>query len=94
MNPRHAATLALVGWYLLAPPMNSWPGLPYLDIKAPLSKWRKQAAFSSAKECEVAREKDEADYARSVKSANPNIPLPIDNGTLCIAADDPRLKSN
>src|SRR6185312_12144148 len=34
MKPRHAAALALVGWYLMMPPWN-----PALDANAPLSKW-------------------------------------------------------
>jgi hypothetical protein len=46
----------------------------------------------SAKECEVARRKRETDYALTVKSANPKTSLPIDNGTLCVVVDDPRLK--
>jgi hypothetical protein len=35
MNPRHAAALALVGWYLIIPPLK---GLGR-DERAPLSKW-------------------------------------------------------
>jgi hypothetical protein len=40
MKLRHAAALALVGWYLMAPPMSSWPGTPWIDPNAPLSKWQ------------------------------------------------------
>jgi len=35
MKPRHAAALALVGWYLMMPPMGN--GKVY--VTAPLTKW-------------------------------------------------------
>jgi hypothetical protein len=91
MKVRHAAALALVGWYLVLPPMNSWKGLPWIDRNAPLSKWQQRAAFNSAKDCEVARKKHETDFALAVKSAN-HISSPIDDGARCVASDDPRLK--
>jgi len=34
MKPRHAAALALVGWYLMMPPWR-----PTVDVSAPLSRW-------------------------------------------------------
>jgi hypothetical protein len=36
MKPRHAAALALVGWYLLLPPITGIPS--NLDVDAPFSK--------------------------------------------------------
>jgi|SRR5713101_6058180 len=53
MNLRHAAALALVGWYLLRPPGPN-NGAP--DFKAPLSRWTYSGSFDSAKGCE--RERD------------------------------------
>ena len=99
MKPRHAAALALVGWYLMLPPINSWPGTPWIDRNAPLSKWTMQAAFNSAHDCETARGKHETDFAFAVNSemakrheTDPNPSSQIDDGALCIASDDPRLK--
>jgi hypothetical protein len=99
MNLRHAAALALVGWYLMLPPMNSWRGLPWIERNAPLSKWKQSAAFNSAKDCEVARGKHETDLGLAVKSnmareheVGRNPSAPIDDGALCIATDDPRLR--
>jgi len=74
MNPRHAAALALVGWYLMVPPFkpNSMPQpsftLPSLEarvlnIDAPLSKWEIYVASDSADECE-------ADKTETVKLLN------------------------
>ena len=41
MNPRHAAALALVGWYLILPPSHSEKSRcgKYADPCAPLSQW-------------------------------------------------------
>jgi hypothetical protein len=51
MNLRHAAALALVGWYLMVPPTTH----EILDIKAPLSQWVYEGAFDKADDCESAR---------------------------------------
>jgi hypothetical protein len=55
MNPRHAAALALVGWYLMAPPPQADPttGLPNgaADVRAPFKYWDNEGSFDSAKEC-------------------------------------------
>jgi hypothetical protein len=44
MNPRHAAALALVGWYLMVPPMYQHHEI---DDKAPLSQWRIIQSFDT-----------------------------------------------
>jgi hypothetical protein len=41
---RHSAALALVGWYLMGPPLTS-PGSEKHDTQAPLSRWRMLAGF-------------------------------------------------
>jgi hypothetical protein len=40
MNPRHAAALALIGWYPMLPPT----GRDYLmgNVDAPLTQWMKR----------------------------------------------------
>jgi hypothetical protein len=50
MKLRHAAALALVGWYLLMPPAKH-NGMP-ADV--PLSRWRNFGAFDSAAQSESA----------------------------------------
>jgi hypothetical protein len=50
MNLRHAAALALVGWYLLVPPILTDQLL--VNIDAPISKWEHYQSFDSAQECE------------------------------------------
>jgi hypothetical protein len=48
MNLRHAAALALVGWYLMVPPSTGGK----LDTKAPLPQWINEGAFDRADDCE------------------------------------------
>jgi hypothetical protein len=66
MKPRHAAVLALVGWYLMMPPPTHLPllaspplGLPFLASPPPppppLEQWEQVAAYDTAKECELAK---------------------------------------
>ena len=51
MNPRHAAALALVGWYLMVPPAER--GGKQLDYHAPLSTWSIMQSFDTAQSCEA-----------------------------------------
>jgi hypothetical protein len=48
MNARHAAALALVGWYLLLPPISD--GTP--DVTAPLSRWEILFPYETARDCQ------------------------------------------
>jgi len=69
MKPRHAAALALVGWYLMVPPASDWKRLYHLFIEppgyyshgepfypAPFCKWEKLGEFYSQVNCESTRE--------------------------------------
>ncbi len=99
MNLRHAAALALVGWYLMAPPPNQNPNRPQavIDGTAPLSKWWHLDEFDTAKECKTVREQgreqakhsgiDTPDRAKELLYAQRTL-------SECIATDDPRLKGN
>jgi hypothetical protein len=89
MKPRHAAALALLGWYLMAPPVN--PKLPEgIDAEAPLSHWSIMGSFDTASECVNL-------FAIRFKKKQPPTPKGQLNHSLaksseCIATDDPRLK--
>ena len=89
MKTRHAAALALVGWYLLIPPWAVM-GLvtkPIPDPDAALSNWVHEGNFDSAGACDhalsqfldAAQREPLADRSRA-------------NFAQCIATDDPRLK--
>ena len=47
MKPRHAAALALAGWYLMMPPMGN--GKVY--VTAPLSMWQIVVSVATLKDC-------------------------------------------
>jgi hypothetical protein len=53
MKLRHAAALALVGWYLMAPPFPKGEHRYEPDTSVPLSQWIRRASFDSAAECEA-----------------------------------------
>ena len=89
MNLRHAAALALVGWYLLVPPHGPngrW------DPRAPLSKWVMDGSYDTAKECDARYHRD-LDLALDMKRKHLSPPDIFDEvrAEECIAADDPRL---
>jgi hypothetical protein len=85
MKLSHAAALALVGWYLMAPPVHA-PNHK-VDFHAPLAKWTILGSFDKAEDCEMAdlrlRQTPQTTKGLSVWEA----------ADLCIATDDPRLKS-
>ena len=62
MKPRHAAALALVGWYLMVPP----PGPPRStgantappNDTAPFNQWTIRNSYDSAQACEAAQKKN------------------------------------
>jgi hypothetical protein len=48
MNVRHAAALALVGWYLMIPPVNA---KRQPDDAAPIGSWTIVNSFDKANQC-------------------------------------------
>ena len=90
MKPCHAATLALVGWYLMTPPIgvdkrgNAIPGTT--DTAAPLSDWlAMNKVFDSLAECKKAQ--------RDLTAFQKSDPVRHDADIhgLCVRTDDPRL---
>jgi hypothetical protein len=60
MNIRHAAALALVGWYLMLPPLRD----KAVHTEAPLAQWQNYGNFDTAVEClltKTAMQKEERD---------------------------------
>jgi hypothetical protein len=88
MKTRHAAALALVGWYLIMPHR---PG----DSGEPFSQWYQSEEFDTDAECNQLLEYDRGVY-RDNKSKNPVVQEQIRRlrYAQCVAANDPRLKSN
>jgi len=106
MNVRHAAALALVGWYLMVPPMDNCVGVikekPCAD--SPLATWSVQSKFSSEAACQenkrIGDEKARG-YLMMLAARNRQSSSRASFGestymwyltAKCIASDDPRLK--
>jgi hypothetical protein len=91
MNLRHAAALALVGWYLMIP--------PDLADLAPISAWQHFGSYDTAKECDSGKSqlgidaiKDEnASGCKVTPSEHCFLDFAKENAR-CIASDDPSLK--
>jgi hypothetical protein len=95
MKLRHAAALALVGWYLMLPPDTSDKLYPPPYSSIPLQKWSIIESYDTAAACEAGYRKYLADYNKY-----PQIPHDYNsdyqrwNASKCISTDDPRLKPN
>jgi hypothetical protein len=68
MRLRHAAALALVGWYLMVPPTTDGK----IDNSAPLSQWDIRSSFDSAATCEQAHHKHPMEGTQIVVPNRPN----------------------
>ena len=96
MKLRHAAALALTGWYLMIPPAIEEHSNHRLYTKAaPLSQWQMLKSFDTAKECEGAVEA----LAKPLRAAiDQQQHLSLDDMrplyARCFASDDPRLRGN
>lgn len=105
MNLRHAASLSLMGWYLIVPPpsckpswLSEWKPVP---CTAPLSEWIVALSKSSSAKCAAEREADIA-YGKQEATAfkgSSSKQLVDSSQSLywralterCISTDDPRL---
>lgn len=95
MNLRHAAVLALVGWYLMTPPAHSvqLSGGGVAWIKSPpLTKWTIQGSFDKATECTDQRNRLTSSAIEDSKTSSEGRAEWM--MAKCIATDDPRLKRN
>ena len=103
MNPRHAAALALVGWYLITPPDCNRP-TDRLNCQShfSLGSWQIVDVFDTAADCKAAQEQkserasDEWNgyHGKTDTKAFAKIARDVSEAdhALCIASDDPRLK--
>jgi hypothetical protein len=72
MNLRHAAALAMMGWYLILPPMpmDSVTGIGPTAPDAPLSKWTIIESFDTAGDCEQRKTSHEKDIMNELLKFN------------------------
>ena len=104
MKPLHAAALAIIAWYLMIPPIGADNKV---DPHAPLSQWRKGVSFQTQKECDgslkdaIQNPMTPAEYQAAAKATRKAKMKPLSMSemtkrtaeSLCVAADDPRLKA-
>ena len=93
MNIRHAAALALVGWYLMAPPL-SWSSNRKMigsDFSRPLSEWLPLDVYDTEADCD--KEIDAMNQRAASMACEHHTMLTISHAQ-CVASDDPRLKGN
>jgi hypothetical protein len=94
MNLRHLAPLALVGWYLICPPLRfEHPDNPSdtgkIFLNAPLAQWDIQGSYDSAQQCESAKVKFQAQqHSWAIPDLVSAQRLSM---AVCIATNDPRL---
>jgi hypothetical protein len=97
MKLRHVGALALVGWYLMIPPPQE--GSVDFNIRAPLSEWKVIDSYVDVGACERGRivhlsQSYASSDSEATKEAEGDAPAAIQlNEGLCIASNDPRLKS-
>ncbi len=93
MNPRHAAALALVDWYLLEPPFTKLPNGTFdANLDAPLGLWFQFASFDTAAQCEAVRAGRVAAGKQAATNHGDPVVAAIAPYAECVATDDPRLK--
>jgi hypothetical protein len=101
MNPRHALTLALAAWYLMAPP--TYPGANgsfVTKTAAPLRLWQNIGSYDHVAECEDERrafldlKKTESPSALAKEDSQVKLSIISSWSAVCVDADDPRLKEN
>jgi hypothetical protein len=100
MKFRGAAALALVGWYLIAPPPRSSDGV--IDPKAPLSYWQIVGRFDTLDECRTYPDRlpeimrgfyaDHPEISESDKRNDDAATKSSLAKSQCLTTDDPRLK--
>ena len=88
MKLRHTAALALVGWYLLAPPLI---GPRYtVKVDAPFSQWAIAQTLDIASDCESEKAARRAKVLANL--GNPALLSYCQDCFLeCVATNDPRL---
>jgi hypothetical protein len=89
MKPRHVAVLALVGWYLLIPPIDKGGRV---EASLPLDYWLNLDSFVTAAECRDAALQRQTEVER--EPGNSEARIETYRGWRCIATDDPHLKGN
>lgn len=86
VKPRHAAALALVGWYLMTPPTpNNDPD--QFSANAPLSSWVQVGSYNSLEDCK----NEQKGWIRTALKHGDVAAMAYFGSWQCITGDDLRL---
>lgn len=109
MKLRHAAALALTGWYLMYPPISDCLGATqdHPCSNSPPSRWMTERVFDTADACQKALDdftrQGMAQFKHATENKKPGTPpgfgveetMGLSHlAAQCVATDDPRLKGN
>jgi hypothetical protein len=86
MKLGHIAAVLLAGWILMAPSVDC--ARDGLQRETPLSEWEQVDSFSSQESCENYR----SIVIEAEKSDSGNVYVERYSYSICVQADDPRLK--
>ena len=101
MKPRHAAALALVGWYLMVPPTTIIPNghTGYEEEIPPISRdWEVVRRYTTAEQCAdelrfmLSHFDSVAKFAKQRHQNAGSVQAQLIYGGACFRDDDPRLK--
>jgi len=107
VKPRHAAALALVGWYLMMPPMYESKESPdpseervkvgnkgfEVNPSAAFSDWQIDSSYDAAKQCQTARLALLGNHRKSLAGESYDLLETFRRAEAhCVASDDPRLR--
>ena len=93
MKPRHAAVLALVGWYLMLPPTHG--GFSHFYTDEPLSKWCRADYSETLDGCRQRQRQRIQELVAADQKETPRLKdAAYWTKGQCVAEDDPRLKGN
>ena len=90
MKLRHAAALALVGWYLMLPPTT----LNGVDISAPLAQWSIYQEYDSYRNCVAGWSELQNQTKPDAQLQFPPKQLRQFAAAQCVSSEDSDLKSN
>ena len=97
---RHAAALALTGWYLMSPPVIRVPRRgPVVNPVAHFKYWKIRGSYESSDDCEDAKRampmlvsENPEKMPKGFDDLSPAAVPEVIKSLVCIPADDPRLK--
>jgi hypothetical protein len=101
MKRRHTASLALVGWLLMAPPTYPGPNGSFVTKTAlPLRLWQNIGSYDQSVDCDDERralldlKKTESPSTFAQEPLRVKLSIIGSWSAVCVASDDPRLKGD